>query len=150
MKKFAFSLQKVMEVRQTEEKVLQRHLADARYNLQLAQNELEVLVQRLEDQLTRKEKMHSATMNSARYMLLQNYIQCLEEDIDITRQHIDELQEKVEEARHRLLEKSKEKKAIEKLRDSRFEDYKREAKKQEQDFLDEITAQNGKSRAALS
>jgi len=146
MKRFEFSLQKVMEVRQTEEKALQRHLADARHNLHVVQEELNALLARLEQQLERKQKMNGGTMNSARYMLLQNYIQCLQEDIDASNERIMELEKKVEEARLMLLEKTKEKKAIEKLRDNQFEEYRREAKKEEQVFLDEITAQNGKTR----
>ncbi|MCD4828108.1 MAG: flagellar export protein FliJ [Candidatus Cloacimonetes bacterium] len=147
MKKFEFSLQKVMEVRQTEEKVLQRVLADARHKLLEAREDLEALLHKLDQHLERKGKMHSVTMNSARYMLLQNYIQLLEENIDISRKRIVELEKEENEAREKLLEKSKQKKAIEKLRDNRFDEYRREMKKEEQVFLDEITAQNGNQKA---
>lgn len=150
MKKFDFSLQKVMEVRQTEEKVLQRRLSEAKRSLQTAKEELDALVDRLDLQLLRKTEMHAKPMSSAKYMMLQNYIQNLEEDIDDVRKRIGELETKVDAAREKLLSKTKEKKAIEKLRDSCYEEYRREAKKAEQDFLDEITAQNGKSRAMTS
>ncbi len=147
MKKFEFSLQKVMEVRQTEEKVLQKRLADAQCELRTARDELDTLAGMLEQQLERKAEMQRCTINSARYMLVQNYIRNIEDYMEDTRQRITGLEAKVEEARLKLLEKAKEKKAIEKLRETRFEEYQRETRREEQDFLDEITAQNGKARA---
>jgi len=147
MKKFEFSLQKVMEVRQTEEKVLQKRLADAQCVLRTARDELDTLAGMLEQQLERKAEMQRCTINSARYMLVQNYIRNIEDYMEDTRQRITGLEAKVEEARLKLLEKAKEKKAIEKLRETRFEEYQRETRREEQDFLDEITAQNGKARA---
>ncbi len=144
MKKFEFSLQKVMEVKETEEKLLQRDLYMIQTDLLEAEKEKDQAEKRLLNEMDEQKKMNRKKTTSAQFMLHRDYVTCLKHEWEGTRQKVSSLQCKESEARERLLKKTQEKKTIEKLRESRFEEYRKEVKKEEQDFLDEIAAQKPK------
>ncbi len=142
MKKFEFSLQKVMEVKETEEKILQRDLYLIQTDLMHAEEEQKQAEKRLQSELDEQKKMNRKRTTSAQYMLHRDYVACLKSECDGSRQKVTTLQGKECKARDKLLKKTQEKKTIEKLRESRLEEYFKEVKKEEQDFLDEIAAQS--------
>ncbi len=141
MKKFEFSLQKVMEVKETEEKLLQRDLYMIQSDLIEAEKEKDMAEMRLKKEMEAQKKLNRKKTTSAQFMLHRNYVDCLKSEWEGTRRKVSTLQVKECEARDKLLEKTREKKTIEKLRETRLEEYYKEVKKEEQDFLDEIAAQ---------
>ncbi len=147
MKKFEFSLQKVMEVKETEEKLLQRDLYMIQSDLLEAEKEKDMAEMRLRQELDAQKKLNRKKTTSAQFMLHSNYVDCLKHDFEGSRRKVSSLQVKESQARDKLLEKTREKKTIEKLKESRLEEYYKELKKEEQDFLDEIAAQKPKESA---
>lgn len=148
MKRFQFSLQKVMEIRQTEEKILQKKHALLQKDLDEAMIARDKIVAEKAGELDSLREMEQGSFNSAMYMVRQKYLQSLQNNIERSGERIADLENKVEAARLQLLEKSRERKSIEKLRETRFEEYKRDAGREEQIFLDEIAVQNAKFRTA--
>jgi flagellar FliJ protein len=142
MKKFQFSLQKVMEVKQTEEKVLQRDLSLAEHNLLEAEKILLHKQQNLKLELNKFAELNSGKYCSADYLLHNQYVESLEEQIKVQTNQVAQLGNEVKKCRKKLIEKARERKTIEKLRDNKLEEYKKQVKKEEQMFLDEISAQS--------
>jgi flagellar FliJ protein len=148
MKRFEFALQRVLDVRETEEKNLQRNLALAQYELRVAEELKEEIAQRLTTEMTAFGDMRRQTTTSDAILLHQRYLQSLRETLDQQGQVIVGLERKVESARLALLEKTKERKSLERLRENQLEAYNHEQNKMEQAFLDETSAQNSKFRFA--
>lgn len=143
MKKFKFSLEKVLDVKKSEEKILQKELVVLQRELYDKENESKKIRRKINKEFKRKEKLNRKVTNSSKIMMIHKYIQNLQMEFDRTQETISQLIIKVENARQRLLEKVKEKKSIEKLKELKYEKYKKQQKKTEQEFLDEISSQKG-------
>ncbi len=144
MKRFHFSLDKIMEIKQTEEKILQKNLVLVQTELFNAENIQEAIQHKLCEEWMRQDKMKNKVLSSVEFNLHHKYIKSLDEDIDNSKRNIQKLKKKVDIARNKLLDKTKERKTIEKLRDVRFSEYKKAVKKEEQNFLDEISIQSNR------
>jgi flagellar FliJ protein len=142
MKKFQFSLQKVMEVKQTEEKVLQKNLSLAEHNLLEAEKSLLEMQNNLKMELNKFSELNNGKCSSTDYLLHTQYVESL--GIQINNQHneVNKCAGEVKQCRKKLIDKARERKTIEKLRDNKLEEYKKQVKKEEQMFLDEISAQS--------
>jgi flagellar FliJ protein len=122
MKRFTFSLQPVLELRQRTEDDKQRILADRQRELHAAQDELARLngeFKRYSTTLRDGHKSLSSDELRSHYAHLEYLDRC------ITVQHgvVSQRRTAVERARMDLVEASKERKVIEKLKDKRFEDH---------------------------
>lgn len=146
MKRFRFSLQKVLEVRQTEEKIIQKQLAMKLREVLDARKQGQRLQEELQQSLDEKSRMEQGVFNSAIYMNHQRHLESLRDQLFENKQLIARLEEEQEEIRMKLLTKAQERKTIERLRETRLEEYRKEVKKEEQVFLDEISAQNQRYR----
>ena len=141
MKKFEFSLQKVLDVRETEEKILQKNLLLIQNDILETEKEQNHVTNRITLENAKHEKDLRKQTNSAKIMLHHNYISTLQDKLEDIRDRLQKLIEKESHAKHELLEKVREKKTIEKLREMKFEEYKTLEKKEEQAFLDELNTQ---------
>ncbi|PID29909.1 MAG: flagellar export protein FliJ [Candidatus Cloacimonadota bacterium] len=142
MKKFHFSLQKVMEVKQTEEKGLQRNLSIAEHTLLEAEKVLLNKQNLLTLELNKLSELNKECCSATDYILHNRYVEALENQIKNQNTKIEYFAENVKKCRKKLMEKARERKIIEKLRENKLKEYNRQLKKEEQLFLDEISAQN--------
>ena len=151
MKQFEFRLQKVMETTKTREELKKRELAKAL--VVLAQNEslLESMLERLEEQIeeynTRKLK---PSMTASDLMNFSHYTEKLLTDIQHQKRTIEDLSEKVRLHREKLIEITKDKKILERLKEKRYEEYRKKLRSMEQKFIDELSVQayqNGKAES---
>ena len=142
MKKFKFSLEKVLEIKEIEEKVIQK-------NLLLIQNEIldtEKKILSLKEKIsTERKKISSLSLsviNSVEIMLHYKYIDGLSFDVDQLIDHLSSLRINEMTIKNQLIEKSREKKALERLKEIKFEEFRKDYKKEQQHFLDDISTQN--------
>ena len=151
MKQFEFRLQKVMETTITREELKKRELAKAL--VVLAQNEslLESMLERLEEQIeeynTRKLK---PSMTASDLLNFSHYTEKLLTDIQHQKRTIEDLAEKVRQHREKLIEITKDKKILERLKEKRYEEYRKKLRSMEQKFIDELSVrayQNGKEES---
>lgn len=151
MKQFEFKLQKVMETTKTREELRKRELAKAL--VVFAQNEslLEAMLDRLEEQIeeynTRKLK---PSMTASDLMNFSHYTEKLLTDIQHQKKTIEDLAEKVRQHREKLIEITKDKKILERLKERRYEEYRKKLRSMEQKFMDELSIrayQNGKEES---
>lgn len=151
MKQFEFKLQKVMETTKTREELRKRELAKAL--VVFAQNEslLEAMLDRLEEQIeeynTRKLK---PSMTASDLINFSHYTEKLLTDIQHQKKTIEDLAEKVRQHREKLIEITKDKKILERLKERRYEEYRKKLRSMEQKFMDELSIrayQNGKEES---
>jgi len=139
MKQFEFRLQKVMETTKTREELKKRELAKAL--VVLAQNEslLESMFARLEEQIEEyNARKLKPSMTASDLMNFSHYTEKLLTDIQHQKKNIETLAEKVRQHREKLIEITKDKKILERLKEKRYEEYRKKLRNMEQKFIDEL------------
>ena len=140
MKKFKFSLEKVKELRETQEKLIKKELSVAQHKLYTTENKRDKIKDEINYQWNNRNE--EKITNSYKVMAVIKYIESLEEKLSFVSIEINYLEEKISEIRDRLLEKVKEKKTLEKLKELKMVEYNKLMKKKEQEIMDEISVQS--------
>ncbi|HUU27103.1 MAG TPA: flagellar export protein FliJ [archaeon] len=147
MKQFEFRLQKVMETTRTREELKKRELAHAMAVLSENETLLEVMIDKLDQQL---DEYHACrkrpSVKVSSMMNFSRYTERLVSEIREQKNTIDRLAEQVMSHREKLIEISKDKKILEKLKEKRYEEFKKKLRSMEQKFMDELSIrafQNG-------
>jgi flagellar protein FliJ len=144
MKQFQFRLQKVMETTMTREELQKRELAEAFGRLRRSEEELEAMLEHLEQQIA--EFTSAAEGRGAvRVSELMNYsgwTEVLAAEIRLQRTKIEKQSEDVRLQRERLLEITRDKKVLEKLKDKKYAEFKKKLRNMEQKFLDELSVRS--------
>lgn len=138
MKKFTFRLQRVTEVRKRREKECQRELAVSQDQLRREELRLQELS---EDSERNHEGLRSALAqksNAGRLAALDSWRMHQLKEMENQQERTQERQFEVEKKRKVLVQASKEKKILEKLREKRKAEHREKVQRAEQIFLDEI------------
>ena len=122
MKKFKFSLEKVLSLREFEENQAQIELAKAISVVTELNNKLKFIA---------NERVKN---NDAR----SNYIEGLDYQKEILLEELAQAELILEEKRQIMIEAMKKRKALEKLKEKQLQEYKKEILKEEEKVLDEI------------
>lgn len=141
MKRFNFRLQKVMEMRQWNEKLSQQRMAEAQRQREEARRNVETAETAVQQHDTELVKQMNRDIQAGDALTHLDYAAKLRGD---ARAHADTLQEREESVTQRrgeLVEASRDKKTIETLRDRRFVEHQKVAQRAEQAILDEIGGQ---------
>ncbi len=142
MKKFQFSLEKVKEVKEIEEKVIMREFSVAQKDLLVANQKKENLDDEVKVQWEKRNNLNIGAVSRIEIMNIINYVNSLQNDINQINIEINSLEDKLDRIRKRLLSKAQERQTLEKIREIKFAEYKKNIKKQEQLFLDEISSRS--------
>lgn len=144
-KRFTFSLQKVLDYKAGLQEEAQLELARARkkYQAQIA------LIKSLEDELAqaREEISKKENVTQGRIWLWNRYIERLNFDQKSATRKLKELAREVSLRRHDLLEKTKDKKILEKLKVNQKIRFYHEQEKEEQKEYDEMAVVRYKPEA---
>lgn len=133
MKKFHFSLQKVLEVAKAEEKMALEEFAKAQKKLADEKAWIKSLSRKLSllrESIVLKDIME--LKNQGKYGLV------LQKQIEFSEQRLAELEVELENKRLFLIEKLKKRQLLENLKGKAWLKYQKELEKEEQLFLDEI------------
>ena len=138
MKKFKFRLQKVVDTKAKQEKQKSIELAQLFMELERQKSELKSLNFELES--VQQEVFAKTVGGSPAKEILeyQRYIEKLQQDIQLQKKSIADLEEKIEQTQASLLKLNKEKKILERLREKRYLKYLQEQNREEQKLLDEM------------
>jgi flagellar FliJ protein len=142
MPKFVFPLEGVLKQRRYLEQEAQRDLAMCRQELQLAQQELRAL--ELEVHQSKQDMRKNRLLGSINLHFLaahRRYVISRERKALEIATKIASATKRVEQAQRLLVEASKQRKVIEKLRERAFERFKVGIEKREANALDELTVQ---------
>lgn len=140
MKKFQFSLQKLMDFRQQEldrqKNILSAFQAEKR-QIEESRELLVVKVTKQSEQLDRVYRLGSTASDIA---IRKRYIVTLQQEIHLREQQAIEKQREIEEQLSVVVEATKEVKTLEKLEEKQLEEYKNAANKENELFIEEFVS----------
>jgi flagellar protein FliJ len=135
---YRFNLEPVLNHRKLVEETLQKDLAILKISL-IDENERLITYEesrvKLLEELQKIQKEGTTTSDILLYL---PYIEQVSKDIERQKNRVLELENKVEQNLKDLLEATKKKKALQKLKDKAFKAYNQKLIKNEQDFLNEV------------
>lgn len=136
MKKFKFSLEKVLSLREFEEKQAQIELGKA----QSVVNDLNEQLKFIASERLKSNESRSKSSDLTFLMSIENYINGLDYKKEKLIEELVQAQIILEEKRAIVVEAIKKRKSLEKLKEKQFESYKKEYNKEEEKILDEISS----------
>ncbi|GIV15901.1 MAG: flagellar export protein FliJ [Armatimonadota bacterium] len=149
MRRFVFSLQKVLDYRQQREEQAVRAFAEAQAQLLHEQAVLHRLLSEREGCLRRSHRRQRLAVELLD--VEQAYLSALEERIEAQRGRVVEAVRVLEEKRQALTQAQRERKALERLREKHYEQWRQEMLRIEQKALDELaTARSVRSPGILN
>ena len=124
MKKFKFSLQKLLDIRAAKETNIKNELM----KVLGIQNKERMLQEDLRGKIVRYESEYSQKLKKGSFspeeiILIMRYVDSARNAIVEAQRRIDDMQPVVDEIRGRLVIASREKKVVEKLKERKFEEY---------------------------
>jgi len=149
MKKFKFSLEKVLEVKEIEEKVIQKNLLLVQNQIYEIERKIVEIAEKISIERKNVSEVSSTVTKSTDIMLHYRYIESLSRETEICKDSLVGLRLKENEYRLQLIEKSREKKALEKLKEIKYEEFRKEYNKEQQLFIDDISIQNHRFKQGL-
>ena len=134
---YKFSYQKILDVRQIQEDQKSSEVASAQNELEKEKDELS----KLEDEKSSTLKDNgNDSQNSLDLMRKNSFMNRVNENIDKQKLKIEEKEESLSNKKNELLEASKSKKIMDKLKESDLKKYNIEQSRKEQNQIDEIGA----------
>ena len=134
MKKFKFSLEKVLSLREFEENQAQIELAKAISVVTELNNKLNFIA----NERVKHNDARSNSTDLSYLMSIENYIEGLDYQKEILLEELAQAELILEEKRQIMIEAMKKRKALEKLKEKQLQEYKKEILKEEEKVLDEI------------
>lgn len=136
MRRFVFSLQKVLEYRQRLEEQAIRDFAEAQKRVHHQQALLAHLLTRRMQCLQQSSRARRLTVQMLD--VEQTYLSALEQRIEAQRRRVAEAETALEERRRALIEAQRERKTLERLREKHYEQWRQEYLRWEQRALDDL------------
>ena len=139
MKEYRFNLEPVLNHRRLVEETLQKDLAILKISL-IDENERLITYEESRVQLLEElQQIQKEGTTTSDILLYLPFIEQVSKDIERQKKKVFELEIKVEQNRKDLLEATKKKKALQKLKEKAFKAYNQKLIKNEQDFLNEVS-----------
>ncbi|UCF85777.1 MAG: flagellar export protein FliJ [Desulfobacteraceae bacterium] len=145
---YNFNLEPVLKHRKLVEENLQKELAVLKLSLVNERKRLQTYKESRSKFLVELHRKQEEGTTISDVFLYLPFIEQLSKDIEKQNKTVSDLEKDVEQKRQDLVEASKKKKTLEKLKDKGLKAYKQEMIKNEQEFLNEVAVNqfNGKIR----
>ena len=138
MKEYRFNLEPVLNHRRLVEETLQKDLAILKISL-IDENERLITYEKSRVQLLEElQQIQKEGTTTSDILLYLPFIEQVSKDIERQKKRVLELEKQVEQNLKDLLEATKNKKALQKLKEKAFKTYNQKLIKNEQDFLNEV------------
>lgn len=140
MKKFRYSMQSLLVIKQKLEDQAKAAYGAAKLRLAEEEERLLVLQQKREAYVEEKRRVMSTRLDVPKLNRLQMAVEAMDDQIVRQRQNIKKAEAAVRVAEERLVESMTERKTQERLRENAFEVYRQEMNAEEQKEIDERTS----------
>lgn len=140
MKKFQFSLQKLMDFRQQELDRQKNILAALQAEKRRIDESRELLVTKVTEQSEQLDRVYRLGSTASDIAMRKRYIVTLQQEIHLREQQAIEKQAEIEEQLSVVVEATKEVKTLEKLEEKQLEEYKHAANKENELFIEEFVS----------
>ena len=138
LKKFSFSLESVLNVRRMKEEKYEKEFSKAIMELEQERNTLKELENRVCEKQLELRMISQNPFSSDKILLFEHFLEHLEQDVEKQVKRIEKVSNDVEIKRLQLIEATKDKKIIDKLKDKEYARHHDEVNRQERTILDEI------------
>ena len=138
MKDYRFNLEPVLNHRRLIEETLQKDLAILRISLSDENEKLLTYEESRVKLLEELQQIQKEGTTTSDILLYLPFIEQVSKDIERQKKRVLELEKQVEQNLKDLLEATKNKKALQKLKEKAFKTYNQKLIKNEQDFLNEV------------
>ena len=142
MKRFKFSLEKVLEVKEIEEKIIQKNLLLVQNQIFETEKKITSIAEKISAERKKVCELSLKLINSVEIMLHYKFIESLNNEADFLKDNLKSLRLNEQKIKNQLIEKSKERKALEKLKEIKYEEFRKVYNKEQQLFLDDISIQS--------
>jgi flagellar FliJ protein len=149
MKKFSFSLEKVLEVKEIEEKMIHKNLLLLQHEIFEVEKKITLLAEIISEARAKVCSLSMKLVNSVEIMIHYRYIESLTHETKNHQNTLTALRLKEQKIQLQLIEKSKEKKTLERLKEIKFEEHRKDYNKEQQLFLDDISVQNHRMKQGM-
>ena len=140
MKKFRYSMQSLLLIKQKLEDQAKAAFSAAQQRLNEEEERLAAMQRKREAYLEEKREVMAGTLDVPKLNRLQTAVESMDEQIVSQKQNIKKAELALKTAQERLVESMMERKTQEKLRENAFEVYRQELNAEEQKEIDERTS----------
>jgi len=120
MKKFDFKLQKLLEIREAHERDVKNELASLVSIQNVERTKQEELLKHISSEQTSfRERLKTGAFTAKEAMLFEKFVDISRRAVDLSQDKIMEMEPGIREVRERLIQASKEKKVVEKLKEKK-------------------------------
>lgn len=137
---FKFRLQKILEHRETLENIKKGEFGKAQNNLNIEKEKLTEFINAKQAIAIQKEERSKASITMNELQKYNNYLMNLSEKIQLQTKTIEQAKQEVERVRKELIETTKDKKIIEKLKTRDYEEFLYEEKIKEEKENDQFVS----------
>lgn len=142
MRKFKFSLQRVLRVKEIREDQQKEKFQEAQQYKQKQQEQLDQMMNEKEKVCSDLKSKCAHPLKVHQLRTYYNYLDRLDDHITHQEQELKKAEDMLEKERQKWIEAQKEKKIMEKLKERKWQDHRQEWFKREQKRLDELNMQN--------
>jgi len=136
--KFEFKLERLLKIRIYRKQELENQLAVLQNELFREKDKLKQLYLLLQETYSTQTKLLSGRLEIKEIIAFKNYIEKISKDIEIQKKVIIQLNDEFENKKKQLIKALQKVKVLEKLKEKKFEQYKKEIEYIESHLLDEI------------
>lgn len=140
MKKFRFSLQKLMDFREQELDRQKNTLSMLQADLKRIQEAREVLIDKVDEQSEQLDRVCRMGSSASDIAMRKRYIVTLQQEIHLKEQQAILKQQEIEEQLSVVVEATKDVKTLEKLEEKQLEEYNHQANKENEQFIEEFVS----------
>lgn len=139
MKKFQFRLQKLLEIKEHKEKLVENELAKAeRKKYKLIEKKDHLLDEYQDSKVKMKKEEQKKILTVDRMLMYQRFFRRLKAGVASQNKLIHLADEEIKLVNDRLIEARKERRGLERLKEKKLKSYNYELEKEEQNFFDEV------------
>jgi len=150
MKKFQFSMEKVLEYKSHMEDTEKTILQEMRSSQRALQDELSTVNRKYEQYRLNCDKKYASGVSVWEIVVIREYMEELKKQTERLLIAIEKSEQEIERQIGKILGISREKSSIEKLKEKQLEEYRKEQSKAEEVFIDDFVANAGSDSMRVS
>ena len=140
MARFDFKFQHILNIKKHKENLLQEGLSQLKRSFQHEESVLWRIEDKTKECLFKLKELQAGIISIQEIMDYHNFLTSLSEDIIAQKNKLERLSTEIDDAISKLVHASQERKIFEKLRERKWDEFRLEANKEEQEFMDEVAS----------
>lgn len=140
MARFDFKFQHILNIKKHKEDLLQEGLSQLKRSFQHEESVLWEIEDKTKECLLKLKELQAGIISIQEIIDYHNFLISLSEDVAAQKNKLENLSTEIDDAISKLVHASQERKIFEKLRQRKWDKFRLEVNKEEQEFMDEIAS----------